>query len=47
VLYFTGDDYGTFEKAVLRNGGSTARRRNLIDKELAVMALIKKAALGK
>jgi len=44
VLYFTDDDYGVFEKAVLHNGGSTARRGNLVDKELALIALIKKAA---
>jgi hypothetical protein len=47
VLYFTKDDYGVFEKAVLHNGGSTARRGNLVDKELALIALIKKAALRK
>jgi hypothetical protein len=47
VLYLTKDDYGLFEKAVLQNGGSTARRGNLVDKELALMGLIKKAALSK
>jgi hypothetical protein len=47
VLYFSIEDYGVFEKAVLQNGGSTAQRGNLVDKELALMALIKKAALGK
>jgi hypothetical protein len=36
-----------FEKAVLHNGGSTAPRGNLVDKELALMALIKKAARSK
>jgi hypothetical protein len=47
VLYFTPEDYGVFEKAVLQNGGSTAQRGNLVDKELALMALVKKAALSK
>ena len=47
VLYFTKRQYGLFEKAVVQNGGSTARRGNLVDKELALMALIKKAALSK
>jgi hypothetical protein len=47
VLYFSLEDYGVFEKAVLQNGGSTARRGNLVDKELALMVLIKKAALSK
>ena len=46
-LFFTKDDYKAFEEAVVRNGGSVARRGNLVDKELAVMALIKKAASGK
>ena len=44
VLYFTKRQYGVFEKAVVQNGGSTARRGNLVGKELAVMAMIKKAA---
>ena len=47
VLYFSPEDYGVFEKAVLHNGGSTAERGNLVNKELALMALIKKAAPGK
>ena len=47
VLYFSPEDYGVFEKAVLQNGGSIARRGNLVDKEVAVMALIKKAARSK
>ena len=47
VLYFSPEDYGVFEKAVLQNGGSTARRGNLVDKELALMALIERAALRK
>ena len=47
VLYFTKRQYGLFEKAVLQNGGSIARRGNLVDKEVAVMALIKKAARSK
>ena len=47
VLYFTKDEYEAFKKAVEQNGGSTARRGNLVDKEVAVMALIKKAALSK
>jgi hypothetical protein len=47
VLYFTKDDYGVFEKAVLQNGGAIARRGNLVDKEAAVLKLIKKAALSK
>ena len=47
VLYFTDDHYRVFEKAVLQNGGSTARRGNLVDKELALMVLIKKAARSK
>jgi hypothetical protein len=47
VLYFTKDDYGVFEKAVARNGGSIGRRGNLVDKEAAVLALIKKATSTK
>ena len=47
VLYFSPEDYGVFEKAVLQNGGSIARRGNLVDKEVAVMALIKKAGRSK
>ena len=47
VLYFSPEDYGVFEKAVQQNGGSTAQRGNLVNKELALMALIKKAALSK
>ena len=47
VLYFSPEDYGVFEKAVLQNGGSTARRGNLVNKELALMALVKKAAISK
>ena len=47
VLYFSPEDYGVFEKAVVQNGGSIARRGNLVDKELAVMAMIKKAARSK
>jgi hypothetical protein len=47
VLYFSPKDYGVFERAVLQHGGSTARRGNLVDKELALIALIKKAALRK
>jgi hypothetical protein len=47
VLYFTKDDYKVFETAVVQNGGSVARRGNLVNKELAVTALIKKAALSK
>jgi hypothetical protein len=41
-LYFTEEEYETFEKAVVMNGGSPVGR-GLIDKEVAVMALIKKA----
>jgi hypothetical protein len=41
-LYFTEDEYETFEKAVVMNGGATVGR-GLTDKEVAVMALIKKA----
>jgi hypothetical protein len=47
VLYFTKKQYGEFEKAVVQNGGSIAPRKNLVDKEVAVMALIKKAAFSK
>jgi hypothetical protein len=47
VLYFSPEDYGVFENAVLQHGGSEGRRGNLVDKELALMALIKKAALSK
>jgi hypothetical protein len=47
VLYFRPEDYGVFEKAVLQNGGSTAQRGNLVDKELALMAVIERAALRK
>lgn len=47
VLYFTKDDYGVFEKAVVQNGGAIAGRGNLVDKEAAVLKLIKKAALSK
>ena len=47
VLYFTKNQYGEFEKAVLQNGGSTAQRGNLVDKELALMAVIERAALRK
>jgi hypothetical protein len=47
VLYFSPEDYGVFEKAVQQNGGLTAQRGNLVNKELALMALIKKAALSK
>jgi hypothetical protein len=43
VLYFTKKQYGLFEKAIVQNGGSTGRRGNLIDKEAAVMTVIKKA----
>jgi hypothetical protein len=44
VLYFSKEDYEVFEKAVLQHGGSIAPRKNLVGKELAVMALIKQAA---
>ena len=47
VLYFTRNDYEVFKKAVVQNGGSIATRKNLVDKEVAVLALIKKAALRK
>ena len=45
-LYFTEDEYEAFEEAVVLNGGSPVGR-GLVDKELAVMALIRKAASGK
>jgi hypothetical protein len=44
VLYLTKKQYGLFEQAVVQNGGSIAPRKNLVDKELALMALIEKAA---
>jgi hypothetical protein len=47
VLYFSPEDYGVFEKALLQHGGSEGSRGNLVDKELALIALIKKAALSK
>jgi hypothetical protein len=47
VLYFTKDEYQAFKEAVEQNGGSTAPRKNLVGKEVAVMALIKKATLSK
>jgi hypothetical protein len=47
VLYFSPEDYRVFEKAVQQNGGATAQRGNLVDKELALMAMIEKAALSK
>jgi hypothetical protein len=47
VLYFTKDEYQAFKEAVEQNGGSTAPRKNLVGKEAAVMALIKKAALSR
>jgi hypothetical protein len=47
VLYLTKKQYGVFEQAVLQNGGSIAPRKNLVDKEVALMALIEKAALSK
>jgi predicted enzyme related to lactoylglutathione lyase len=46
VLYFTKDEYEAFKQAVEQNGGSIAPRKNLVGKEVAVMALIKKAALS-
>jgi hypothetical protein len=46
-LNFTKDEYEAFEEAVVQNGGSIASRGNLVCKEAAVMALIKKAALCK
>jgi hypothetical protein len=46
VLYFTKDEYQAFKEAVEQNGGSIAPRKNLVGKEVAVMALIKKAALS-
>jgi hypothetical protein len=47
VLYLTKKQYGVFEQAVVQNGGSIAPRKNLVDKEVALMALIEKAALSK
>jgi hypothetical protein len=47
ALYFTQDDYEVFVKAIVQNGGSEGSRGNLVDKELALIALIKKAALSK
>jgi hypothetical protein len=47
VLYLTKKQYGVFERAVVHNGGSIAPRKNLVDKELALMALIEKVALSK
>jgi hypothetical protein len=47
VLYLTKKQYGVFERAVVQNGGSIAPRKNLVDKELALMALIEKAARSK
>ena len=47
VLYLTKKQYGVFERAVVQNGGSIAPRKNLVDKELALMALIEKATLSK
>jgi hypothetical protein len=47
VLYFSPEDYGVFKKAVVQNGGSEGSRGNLVDKELALMVLIKKAAFRK
>jgi hypothetical protein len=47
VLYLTKKQYGVFEQAVVQNGGSIAPRKNLVDKEVALMALIEKAALRK
>jgi hypothetical protein len=47
VLYFAQDDYEVFVKAIVQNGGSEGSRGNLVDKELALMALIEKAALSK
>lgn len=47
VLYLTKKQYGVFERAVVQNGGSIAPRKNLVDKELALMSLIEKAALSK
>jgi hypothetical protein len=46
VLYFTKKQYKAFEKAVVQHGGSIAPRKNLVDKEAAVLELIKKAALS-
>jgi hypothetical protein len=42
VLYFSPDDYGVFRKAIMQNGGSTGPRGNLVDKEAAIIALVKK-----
>lgn len=47
VLYFTKHDYEVFVEAVVQNGGAIADRGNLVDKEAAVLKLIKKAALSK
>jgi hypothetical protein len=47
VLYLTKKQYGVFERAIVQNGGSIAPRKNLVDKELALMALIEKATLSK
>jgi hypothetical protein len=47
VLYFTGENYEMFEKALLQNGGSIGPRKNLVGREMALMALIKNAALSK
>ena len=47
VLYFTKDDYEVFVKAIVQNGGSEGSRGNLVDKELALLALIERAALRK
>jgi hypothetical protein len=47
VLYLTKKQYGVFERAVVQNGGSEGSRGNLVDKEPALMALIKKAARSK
>jgi hypothetical protein len=47
VLYFSKDEYQAFREAIEQNGGSTGRRGNLIDKEAAVLTVIKKAALSK
>jgi hypothetical protein len=40
-------EYEVFKEAVERNGSSIAPRKNLVGKELAVIALIKKAASSK
>lgn len=47
LLYLAKDDYGAYAKVVVQNGGSVGRRGNLVDKEAAVMTLIKKVALSK